>query len=176
MSSPSSLAIVFWTCSAAVAFAYLGYPLLILILSRLFGRKQTQESLSDDHLPSVSLLIAAHNEEVDIEARILNALALDYPAGKLEIVIASDGSTDRTNEIIRRYTDRGIQLYAYEKNRGKATVLNESVPRLRGDVVILSDANTHMAADAAPTRHLVCRSRCRGRLRPVSPFRSTKRS
>src|SRR5262245_16092491 len=135
-------------CFAAVVFAYLAYPLFIYIVSRIFGRKQSRPEVADSQLPVISLLIAAHNEEVDIEARILNALALDYPAGKLEIVIASDGSTDRTNEIVRRYEDRGVQLFSYEKNRGKATVLNESVPRLRGNVVLLSDANTHMAPDA----------------------------
>ena len=131
----SSLAVIVWICFAAVVFAYLGYPLLIYIVSRVFGRNQSRPEIDDAQLPVISLLIAAHNEELDIEARILNALALDYPAGKLEIVIASDGSTDATNEIVRRYADRGVQLFAYEKNRGKATVLNESVPRLRGSVV-----------------------------------------
>lgn len=149
MSTPSSLAIVFWTCLLPVLFAYIGYPTLIFLLSRLFGRRHVISSKCDEHLPSVSLLIAAHNEEIDIEARILNALALDYPADRLEIVIASDGSTDRTNEIVRRYANRGVQLFAYEKNRGKATVLNESVPQLAGEIVLLSDANTQMAPDAA---------------------------
>jgi len=130
-------------------FAYVGYPLLILVLARLFGRNSIPLSQDESNLPVVSLLIAAHNEEVDIEARILNALALKYPAGKLEIAIASDGSTDRTNEIVRRYADRGVLLFAYENNRGKVAVLNESAPRLRGDILILSDANTHMAPDAA---------------------------
>ncbi len=130
-------------------FAYLGYPLLILALARIFGRTPVSPSAPESTLPVISLFIAAHNEEVDIEARILNALSLKYPVGKLEIVIASDGSTDGTNEIVRRYADRGVQLFAYQKNRGKAAVLNESIPRLRGDIVILSDANTHMAADAA---------------------------
>jgi cellulose synthase/poly-beta-1,6-N-acetylglucosamine synthase-like glycosyltransferase len=141
--------VLFWGCLVAVAFAYLGYPLLILFLARVLGRKPESPRLDEARLPVVSLLIAAHNEENDIEARILNALALDYPAGKLEIVIASDGSTDGTNEIVRRYADRGVKLFAYDTNRGKATVLNESVPRLRGEIVILSDANTFMAADAA---------------------------
>lgn len=140
---------IFWGCLVAVAFAYLGYPLLILFLARVLGRRPESPELDEARLPVVSLLIAAHNEERDIEARILNALALDYPAGKFEIVIASDGSTDATNEIVRRYAHRGVRLFAYETNRGKATVLNESVPRLRGEVVILSDANTFMAADAA---------------------------
>lgn len=149
MSAPSSLAIIFWSCFATVVFAYLGYPLLISLLSRLFGRTHERPHVSDAHLPVLSLLIAAHNEELDIEARILNALSLDYPADKLEIVIASDGSTDGTNDIVRRYAHRGVQLFAYEKNRGKATVLNESIARLRGSVILLSDANTHMAPDAA---------------------------
>ena len=149
MSTPSSSVILFWCCCGAVTFAYLGYPLLIFALARLFGRKQIPASTAESSLPVVSLLIAAHNEEVDIEARILNALALDYPAGKLDIVIASDGSTDGTNEIVRRYSKNGVQLFAYEKNRGKAAVLNASIARLRGEIVILSDANSHMAPDAA---------------------------
>jgi cellulose synthase/poly-beta-1,6-N-acetylglucosamine synthase-like glycosyltransferase len=137
-----------WVCLALVVFAYLGYPLLLLGLSRVFGRKPCPPAVDDADLPTVSLLIAAYNEEVDIEARIKNALALDYPREKLEIAIASDGSTDRTNEIVRRYADRGVRLFAYETNRGKATVLNRSVPQLRGDLVVLSDANTHMAPDS----------------------------
>jgi cellulose synthase/poly-beta-1,6-N-acetylglucosamine synthase-like glycosyltransferase len=149
VSAPSSLAIIFWLCLAAVVFAYLGYPLLIHLLSQLFGRHHARPSVADAELPVVSLLIAAHNEALDIEERILNALALDYPTGKLEIVIASDGSTDGTNDIVRRYADRGVQLFAYERNRGKATVLNETVPRLRGSVILLSDANTNMAPDVA---------------------------
>jgi cellulose synthase/poly-beta-1,6-N-acetylglucosamine synthase-like glycosyltransferase len=149
VSAPSSLAIIFWSCLVAVTFAYIGYPLLVFVLSRTFGRKNESRLRADNQVPAVSLLIAAHNEELDIEARIQNALALDYPIEKLEIVIASDGSTDRTNDIVRRYESRGVQLFAYEKNRGKATVLNESVARLRGEIVILSDANTHMAPDAA---------------------------
>ena len=106
MSTPSSLAIVFWSLFATVAFAYLGYPLLILLLSRLFGRRHTAPAVDDEaHLPVVSLLIAAHNEEVDIDARILNALALDYPAGKLEIAIASDGRPSATDR--SRWGSRG---------------------------------------------------------------------
>ncbi len=149
MSWPGSLAIVFWGCFAAVAFAYLGYPLLVFALSRLFGRRPAPPPAGEAGLPVVSLLIAAHNEEADIEDRVKNALALDYPAGKLEIVIASDGSRDRTNEIVRRYEDRGVVLHAYGENRGKTTVLNETVPKLRGEVVLLSDANTNMAPDVA---------------------------
>lgn len=136
-------------CLGLVAFAYLGYPVLIYLLSRAFGRHPVPPAVEAADLPTVSLLVAAYNEEVDIEARVRNALALEYPAGKLEVVIASDGSTDGTNEIVRRYADRGVRLLAYPENRGKATVLNRSVPRLTGEIVVLSDANTMMEPDAA---------------------------
>ena len=150
MTSPLAIVeVAFWICLVTVAFAYLGYPLLIMFLWRMFGRGPESPNPDEARLPVVSLLIAAHNEERDIEDRILNALSLSYPADKLEIVIASDGSTDGTNEIARRFEHRGVKLFAYETNRGKAAVLNDSVPRLRGEVVILSDANTFMAEDAA---------------------------
>ncbi len=135
-------------CLGVVGFTYLGYPAVIWVCSRVFGRRDAQRDHADADLPTVSLLIAAHNEELDIEARILNALALDYPKGKLEIVIASDGSTDGTNAIVRRYARHGVRLLAYPENRGKATVLNRSVPELTGEVVVLSDANTHMEPTA----------------------------
>ena len=135
-------------CLGVVGFTYLGYPALIWACSRLFGRGDAPPERGDDELPTVSLLIAAHNEELDIEARILNALAQDYPKGKLEVVIASDGSTDGTNEIVRRYARHGVRLLAYPENRGKAAVLNRSVPELAADIVVLSDANTHMEPTA----------------------------
>jgi cellulose synthase/poly-beta-1,6-N-acetylglucosamine synthase-like glycosyltransferase len=134
---------------ALVTFAYVGYPILIFVLSRLFGRQAVPRTVDDCDLPTVSLLIAAHNEESEIEDRVLNALALDYPRDKLEIVIASDGSTDRTNEIVQQYARHGVTLFAYPERSGKATVLNKSVPRLRGEIALLSDANTHMAPDSA---------------------------
>ena len=154
MNSPSTyLELACWFCLTAVGFAYLGYPCLIYLLSRLFGRKLPPPIVEEDRLPIASLLIAAYNEEVDIESRILNALSLNYPKGKLDIVIASDGSTDRTNEIVRGYAAQGVILFDYEVNSGKTSVLNRSVPRLRGEIVVLSDANTVMAPDAV--RHLV---------------------
>ncbi|MEO8164845.1 MAG: glycosyltransferase family 2 protein [Betaproteobacteria bacterium] len=99
-------------------------------------------------MPKVSLLIAAHNEEDCIADRLRNALALDYPVGKLEIVVASDGSRDCTNEIVRQFEDEGVRLLAYEQNRGKSSALNASVPQLNGDIVVFSDANTHFEPDA----------------------------
>ncbi len=136
------------TCIMAVLASYVGYPVLLFVFSRCFGRRPDRPVENRADLPTVSLLIAAYNEELDIEARILNALQIDYPREKFEIVIASDGSTDATNAIVARYAPQGVRLLDYPTNRGKTTVLNESVPRLCGEIVVLSDANTEMAPDA----------------------------
>jgi cellulose synthase/poly-beta-1,6-N-acetylglucosamine synthase-like glycosyltransferase len=142
-------AAVFVACAALVAYAYAGFPVLIWALARLLGRRRTPGTPADAELPTVSVLVAAYNEEAIIHQRIRNALALDYPAGKLEVVIATDGCSDRTAEVVRGYADQGVRLLEYPQRRGKATVLNDSIPRLHGDVVILSDANTFTDPDAA---------------------------
>jgi cellulose synthase/poly-beta-1,6-N-acetylglucosamine synthase-like glycosyltransferase len=141
-------AIVFWCGAALVLFTYAIYPLLIWSLSRTFGVQRKPSGASSEIAPTVSLLIAAHNEEQCIEARIRNALASDYPRDKLEIVIASDGSDDRTNDIVREFASDGVKLLDYPDRRGKATVLNDSVDQVSGDIVVFSDANTHYENDA----------------------------
>lgn len=140
---------LFWACTAGVVYAYALYPILIWSLARCFGRSALPPQLADEDLPRVSLLIAAHDEEAVIEARIRNALAMDYPSEKLEIVIGSDGSTDRTNSIVRRYASRGVRLLEYPVRKGKASVLNNSIPHLSGELVLLSDANTEVDTSAA---------------------------
>jgi cellulose synthase/poly-beta-1,6-N-acetylglucosamine synthase-like glycosyltransferase len=134
---------------AAVGYAYAVYPALIWVLSRLFGRKPVRPAAADDDLPFVSLVIAAHNEEAEIGPRVANALASDYPADRFEVIVASDGSTDRTNAIVRGFDDPRVRLLAFHRNRGKAAVLNDAIPEATGDVVMLSDANTHTEPDAA---------------------------
>lgn len=143
------LEVIFWTCVALVGYAYLGYPLTIYVLSRVFGRHRQPVDCDDEQLPQLSLLIAAYNESSVIGERIENALALNYPRDKLEIVVASDGSDDGTNEIVQRYADRGVVLLPFPERRGKSSVLNDAVGRLRGDLMMLSDANTMMDPQAA---------------------------
>src|SRR5260370_723299 len=150
MSTPDLVvAAVLFVGLAVVTYAYLGYPVFVWLAARLFGRDQRRPEVDDRDLPAISLLIAAYNEEAEIAARIENALQLDYPADKLEIVVASDGSTDRTNEIVRRYEKFGVKLLAFEPRRGKANVLNDAIPAVSGEIVLLSDANTSMHATAA---------------------------
>jgi cellulose synthase/poly-beta-1,6-N-acetylglucosamine synthase-like glycosyltransferase len=97
----------------------------------------------------ISVLIAAHNEEAVIAERIQNALAMDYPPDKLEIVVASDGSEDGTAEIVRRFAYLGVRLLDYAHRRGKAAVLNSAIKEVNGDIVLLSDANTWIDPQSA---------------------------
>src|SRR5262249_51845077 len=137
-----------WICACLVIYAYLGYPVIIWCLSRLFGRPNSIHAAADHELPTVSMLIVAHNEEAVITERLENALAMGYPAGKLEIVVASDGSTDATPDIVRRYEARGVLFLDYAQRRGKAAVINAAVEELKGDIVLLSDANTSIDPSA----------------------------
>ena len=137
----------FWLCVAVVVYVYAGYPFLIWALSRLFGTARAARDVEE--WPVISIVIAAHNEEMVIGERLENLVALDYPADRLEILIASDGSTDRTCEIVRACGAANVRLLDFAQNRGKAAVLNDALAEARGEIVIMSDANTMMAADAA---------------------------
>lgn len=143
-----ALETVFWTCLAVVIYAYVVYPPVIYICSRLFGRRDHPADCPEDELPEVTLLVAAYNESGVIRERIENALALDYPKDKLDIVIASDGSDDGTNEIVESFADRGVVLQPFMPRRGKSVVLNDAMARVRGEIVMLSDANTMMNSQA----------------------------
>lgn len=147
------LTTIFWTCLALVVYAYLVYPSVIWVLARWLGRALPFPPHPAKELPTVSLLIAAHNEEAVIAERLRNALAMDYPPDKREIVVASDGSTDATAAIVCCFKDPAIHLLNYPENRGKAATLNASFPSLTGQIVILSDANTNIDPEA--TRRLV---------------------
>jgi cellulose synthase/poly-beta-1,6-N-acetylglucosamine synthase-like glycosyltransferase len=139
---PVSLVLFFWLGVGLVVYAYAGYPLLICALAAVFGRPRAEPRDDGQDLPVVSLLIAAHNEEQVIGSRLDNALRTEYPSSQFEIVVASDGSRDRTAEITRSYADRGVRLLDYPQRRGKAAVLNSAFRELTGSIVVLSDANT----------------------------------
>src|SRR5215510_14697070 len=100
---------------ALIVYTYLGYPVLIFVISRLFARPVYKL----EFMPRVSVIIAARNEARDIAAKIENTLMLDYPQDKLEVVIASDCSSDETDEIVSRYRDRGVILYRQMARLGK---------------------------------------------------------
>jgi cellulose synthase/poly-beta-1,6-N-acetylglucosamine synthase-like glycosyltransferase len=131
---------VFWIAGGTVLYAFLGYPLVLLALRLAIHREVRKAPV----WPFVSLLIPAYNEARVIARKIENSLALDYPAGKIEIVVVSDGSTDRTVEIAAA----GARVLAFSANRGKMAALNAAVPQLRGEIVVFSDASAALAPDA----------------------------
>lgn len=133
--------LVFWIGVGGVLYHYAGYPAAIWLLSRIFGRVRALPA-EPATLPFVSVVVSALNEEDVIGERIVNALATDYPADRFEFVVASDGSTDRTAAIVRGFNDPRITLLDFPVRRGKPVVLNDVIPQLRGDIVVLSDANT----------------------------------
>lgn len=139
--------LVFWVSAGFTIYVYIGYPLLLWVLQAIVPARSQREQIE----PSVSLLVAAYNEGAVIAQKIRNSLALDYPAEKLEMVVASDGSKDATAEIVRSFTASypgRVRLLDFEKNRGKIQVLNDAIPELRGEIVAFSDASSMLAADS----------------------------
>ena len=149
----SASEVLFWICAAPIVYAYGCYPVIIWCLARCFGRRAQAPAGPAGEWPSLSLLVVAHNEEAVIEDRIQNALAMDYPPERLEVVVASDGSSDGTTEVVRRFQGQGVRLLDYAERRGKAAVINAAMTELKGDIVLLSDANTRI--DPAAARKLV---------------------
>src|SRR3990172_7849535 len=142
---------IFWACLGLAAYAYFGYPLLLWALASLRRAPPTPQGLNG--WPSVSLIIAAYNEEKSIGAKLENSLALDYPKDRLEIIVAANGCTDGTEEIVRRFADRGVKLVSLS-SPGKTAAQNAAAAMALGEVVIFSDAHcsyephalTHLAA------------------------------
>ena len=135
--------IIFWISLVLIVYVYAGFPLLLLLRSWLVPRPYRQASLA---VP-VSIIVAAHNEEQTIGAKLENILSLNYPANLLEVLIASDGSTDKTNQVVSQFASRGVKLLALPR-AGKAAALNAAVSQARGDIVVFSDANSMFAGDA----------------------------
>lgn len=140
---------IFWFLVAVVFYVYAGYPLILYIGTRLFGRPVHKVDLE----PSVSILIAAYNEHAHIGATIANKLALDYPHDKLQIVVVSDGSSDGTDEIVRGFESRGVVRLRQEPRNGKTSALNLAMRHATGEIVVFADANSLF--DRQTLRHLV---------------------
>ena len=136
---------VFWIAMGVVVYVYVIYPLVVTAVARLRPRPARSDARFE---PTVSFVIAAYNEEPVIAAKIENTLALDYPAEKLEVLVASDGSDDRTEEIARRYQGPRMRVVALRPRGGKALALERGVPKTSGDIVVLTDANTILRRDA----------------------------
>ena len=132
----SSESLLFWTSVLLLAYSYVGYPACIWGWAVLCGHQPRTRSIE----PTVSIVVVAHNEAGRIEERLENLLSLDYPRDRLEILLASDGSTDGTPGRARGFEQAGVTVIAFETRRGKAAVLNDVIPKAQGEIVVLADA------------------------------------
>jgi cellulose synthase/poly-beta-1,6-N-acetylglucosamine synthase-like glycosyltransferase len=150
---------MFWACLLLLLFSYFLYPAILFVAyslcqirrdwKYLISRQDSRTpSPTGQQVPTVSLVIAAHNEENVLAAKIANTRRLDYPTDKLEVIFVSDGSTDRTNQILQDVGDSHIHIALLPKRSGKATAINNGVALARHDILIFSDAATLFAPDA----------------------------
>ncbi len=139
------LVAIFWAALFLVVYTYLIYPVLLWLLAA--GRKMPEYAPLSEW-PAVSLIIAAHNEEAVLRAKLENALAMDYPAERLDIIVVSDASTDDTDRIAAEFAVRGVRLHRQEVRGGKTEAQNAGVRLARGQFVAFSDANSMYAPSA----------------------------
>jgi cellulose synthase/poly-beta-1,6-N-acetylglucosamine synthase-like glycosyltransferase len=130
--------LIFWLAVIALAYTYVGYPLLVWLVSLVRPRELRRGNTE----PTVTVIITAYNEELDLAAKLENTLTLDYPAEKLEVLVASDCSTDRTDAIVRSFASRGVRLHRQPQRLGKTAAQNAAVELAGGDIILFSDATT----------------------------------
>ena len=133
----------FWISVLILVHVYAGYPLVLHLIVWLKPTPWVQTSIS----PSVTLLVIAYNEEEVLREKLENCLALEYPKQRLSIVVCSDGSTDRTPQILGEYQDR-LTIVCFPDREGKAAVIEKFFPKIQSEVIVFSDANTFFERDA----------------------------
>jgi len=165
------LAAIFWIALLLIFQSYVGIYLILFVTT---GLKPRSRPLSHEGIPpTLTVIVPAYNEEAIIADKVENLLSLDYPTGRLEIVVASDCSTDGTAGIVKHYADRGVRLVEFTERHGKLGIIDALVPQVSGDVVVITDTNVIFAPDALlrmaepycdPEVGAVC-----GNLRLISP-------
>ena len=137
--------ILFWVAVFLIVYTYIGFPLGVVLRGLLWNFPYQHEGPSNP--PAVSLVISAYNEMKSIAAKLDNILAMEYPPDRLEVLIASDGSTDGTDVIVDRYKEHGVKLLSLPR-LGKAAALNAAVNASTGEILVFSDANSIYQVDA----------------------------
>jgi len=140
------LALLFWLMAVGAVFSYFIYPLILIALNRFYGR-QLQTADEGPALP-LTVIVTAYNEKARIREKIENTLALEYPADKLELVVASDCSDDGTDDIVREYSGRGVKLVRAGERLGKENAQREAIESASGEVLVFSDVATEIPGDA----------------------------
>ncbi len=142
---------IFWVSLFVVVYTYALYPVVLFVLVRLFDQNRQPlsiDTIEEDQYPSIGVIIAAFNEEKDIKERIENIFQCDYPEGKIKLYVGSDGSLDKTNDILQSFSDSRFEPHIFDHNRGKPSVLNDLVETASEAILVFSDANTYFETDA----------------------------
>jgi len=137
--------LIFWFSLIMIFYTYIGYPILITLLAK-FRKEKPLPELSE--YPTVSIIISVFNEEDAIQRKIENCFEIEYPKEKLEILVGSDGSTDKTNDIIEKYSHKGLRYLINEKRRGKPYVINRLVKASLSEILFFTDARQLVEKDA----------------------------
>lgn len=141
---------LFFLSAFIIFWAMIGYPLSLKILGKMYKRRKLRKDYS--HQPTVTLMIVAHNEEKVIQDKLNNILELRYPEEKIEFLISSDNSTDKTNEIVRNFIkehrNKNIKLYEVNARKGKTNAQNEAHKKVTTEFLVMTDANSMMDENA----------------------------
>ncbi len=140
-----ALQLIFWVSIGLLIYTYFGYPLVLALVA---GFRRSCPPPTPEEWPTVSMIVPAHNEELVIQAKIDNTRGLDYPRGKLELIIASDCSTDATHEIVQRNEDEMVKLVVNEQRGGQTAAQHSGVRVAKGEILVFSDANSMYERDA----------------------------
>jgi cellulose synthase/poly-beta-1,6-N-acetylglucosamine synthase-like glycosyltransferase len=139
---------IFWTSIITVIYTWAGYYLLLIALTKINKiRKESFACNENSFYFPISIIVTASNEELVIGKRIDDLMEQDYPKDKLEIIIASDGSTDRTVEISKQYANHGVKVLEFQRKRGRGAVQNDAIKTANGDILIFTDAETRFEKD-----------------------------
>jgi len=143
--------ILFWAGVVWLVYVYVGYPAILFLL----GSTRKPSTLSEDYSPSVSVLISARNEEKDIEWKVRQTLQWSYPVDRLQVLVASDASEDRTDQVVRSITDPRMSFVRMERRSGKIAALNHLAAIAKGELLFFTDANTGISSQSlhAMVRH-----------------------
>jgi cellulose synthase/poly-beta-1,6-N-acetylglucosamine synthase-like glycosyltransferase len=136
--------LLFWLSLALIFVAYAGYPIWLYFRARFRPRPVRRASI----FPSVTILLAIHNEEKYLPAKLHNLAALDYPADRVEVMVVSDGSTDKTTSILAAWENANRRILILTNHSGKATALNHGVAEAKGEIIVFTDARQIIASDA----------------------------
>lgn len=144
----NSLLILFWLCLGLIFYTYFGYGLLLIVLLKIKKLTPSSNKRTEDKkfTPTASLLVAAYNEEEDIEQKIKNSISLEYPKDKISFFFITDGSYDRTPEIVAQYPQ--LTLLHQPERQGKIAAVTRSIPFIKSEITVFTDANTMLNPEA----------------------------